>query len=155
MPEDIKFENSLLYYWLRNLVGTSIAFSLNLFVTLSSGLLYSFKVIPSPYLLLIFGVISPIIFTVCLYYFIKNSSGFLLNEPLPKAFLSRSGNSLLMAFDILLIIGFSLLIYFGPLNYFLFRFLQTIFFPGMLLVFLRVLYINRLIEKSDWNNENS
>mgnify|MGYP001159343492 CR=1 FL=1 len=155
MPEDIKFENSLLYYWLRNLVGTNSAFSFNLFITLTSGLLYSFKVVPSPYLLLIFGVISPIIFTICLYFFIKNSSGYIMNEPLPKAFLSRSGNSILMTFDICLIIGFSILIYMGPLNYFLFRFLQTIFFPGMLLIFLRVLYINRLIEKGDTGNENS
>jgi len=149
MPEDNNFENSLLYHWLRNLVGTNTAFSFNLFITLTAGLLYSFKVISSPYLLLIFGVISPIIFTLCLYFFIRNGSGELLNEPFPKVFISRAGNRLLMTFDICLIIGFSLLIYLGPLNYFLFRFLQTIFFPGMLLVFLRVLYVSRLIEKNE------
>jgi len=153
MPEDNNFENSLLYHWLGNLVGTNTAFSFNLFVTLSTGLLYSFKVIPSPYLLLIFGVISPIIFTICLYNLIKNGSGYLMNEPLPKAFVSRSGNQLLMTFDIFLIIGLSLLIYLGPLNYFLFRFLQTLFFPGMLLFFLRVLYVSRLIEKNDRKDE--
>ena len=149
MTKENNFENRLLYYWLSNLVGSYAIFSLNLTVTVIAGLIYSFKVLTSQYLLLIFGVVSPIIFTICLYFFIRNSSGEILNEPLPKAFVSRAGNRLLMIFDICLIIGFSLLIYFGPLNYFLFRFLQTVFFPGMLLFFLRVLYVSRLVDKHE------
>lgn len=140
-------ENSLLHHWMVNLVGTNTAFSFNLTINLSAGLMYSFKVLPTPYLLLLFGVISPILFTLCLYSFIRNGSGYLLNEPLPLAFVSRAGNRLLMTFDICLIIGFALLIYWGPLNYFLFRFLQTVFFPCMMLVFLRFLFINSMIEK--------
>lgn len=140
-------ENSLLHHWMVNLVGTNTAFSFNLTINLSAGLMYSFKVLPTPYLLLLFGVISPILFTLCLYSFIRNGSGYLLNEPLPIVFVSRAGNRLLMTFDICLIIGFALLIYWGPLNYFLFRFLQTVFFPCMMLVFLRFLFINSMIEK--------
>lgn len=140
-------KNNLLHHWMVNLVGTNTAFSFNLTINLSAGLMYSFKVLPTPYLLLLFGVISPILFTLCLYSFIRNGSGYLLNEPLPLVFVSRAGNRLLMTFDICLIIGFALLIYWGPLNYFLFRFLQTVFFPCMMLVFLRFLFINSMIEK--------
>jgi len=144
------FENSLLYLWLRNLVGSSNSFLINLFISITIGLLYSFNILPSPYILLVFGVISPIIFTVLLYFFIRNSQGGFLNEQLPMVFISRAGNKLLMTFDIFLIIGFALLIFYGPLNYFLFRFLQTIFFPSMLLVFLRILFIS-----SNSQNNNS
>jgi hypothetical protein len=142
MSEEIKYKKNLLSHWLENLVGTSTAFSLNLFINLSAGMVYSFKIITSPYLLLIFGVISPILFTICLYSYIRNESTTLLNESLPAVFKSSSGNSLLMIFDICLILGFALLIYQGPLDYFLFRFLQTIFFPCTMLIFLRILYLS-------------
>ncbi len=140
-------KNSLLHHWVENLVGTSTSFSFNLIINFSAGLIYSFKILPSPYLLLLFGVISPILFTLCLYFFIRNGSGQLFNEPLPLVFISRAGNRLLMTFDICLIIGFALLIFWGPLNYFLFRFLQTVLFPCMMLIFLRVLFLNKMIEK--------
>lgn len=153
MPEDNRYENSLLFHWMGNLVGTGTVFSFNLFLSLSAGLIYSFKIIPSPYILLIFGIVSPILFTICLYSIIKNGSGELLNEPIPSVFFSRMGNRFLMMFDICLIIGFALLIYLGPLNYFLFRFLQTIFFPCMLLVLLRVLFISKMIEKHGDEND--
>jgi hypothetical protein len=145
MPNSDNIENRLLYQWLNNLVGSYTAFSLNLGATVVLGLLYSFNIIPSPYLLLIFGVISPIIFTLCMYFLIRNGTGELLNEPLPKVFVSRAGNRILMIFDICLIIGFSVLIYLGPLNFFLFRFLQTVFFPGMLLLLLRLIYVGIII----------
>jgi len=147
MPEDANFENKLLYHWLTNLVGSSSMFSLNLLITTLAGIGFSFKIVQSPYVLLLFGVISPIIFTLCLYSFVRNSSGSILNEQIPKAFLSRTGNLMMMLFDVFLIIGFALLIYLGYLNYFIFRFLQTIFFPVMMLIFLRVLFISRMIEK--------
>lgn len=142
MPEDFKFEDTLFYHWMENLVGSNTTFSINLSITLTIGFLYSLKVLTSPFVLLIFGVISPIIFTLCLYSFIRNGKGELFGESFPKAFLSRASNKFLMAFDISLIIGFALLIYYDYTNYFFFRFLQTIFFPGMLLVFLRTLFIN-------------
>jgi len=139
-------ENNILYHWLENLVGSNNSFLINLFITLTFGFLYSFKVLPSPYILLVVGVISPIIFTLILYSYIRNGSGEFLGQAFPKAFISRASNKLLMTFDICLIIGFALLIYLGFLDYFFFRFLQTIFFPGMLLVFLRILYLNTGIQ---------
>lgn len=153
MPNDKKIEDKFLYYWLYNLVGTNTSFIVNIIVTITAGLLYSFKVVPSPYLLLIFGVVSPIIFTLCLYFLIRNGSGEFLNEQFPKVFMSRAGNSFLMIFDICMIVGFALLIYFGPLNYFLFRFLQTVFFPGMLLFFLRVLHVGGMIGDDDFEDD--
>lgn len=147
---------NLLNHWLENLVGTSNSFSVNLFITVSFGLLYSFKVLTSPYVLLLFGVISPVLFTICLYFFIRNSKGEFLNEPFPMIFISRAGNKLLMTFDICLIIGFALLIHFGQLNYFIFRFLQTVFFPTMLLVFLRILFISQDSQSNNGErNDNS
>lgn len=146
MPKDPKIKNNILSHWTINLVGTGNIFLFNLLINLSGGLLYSFKIIPSPFLLLIFGIVSPVLFTLCLYSYVRNSSGMLLNESLPMAFVSRSGNRLLMTFDICLIIGFALLIFFGPLDYFLFRFLQTLFFPCMLLIFLRVLHLSNISE---------
>jgi len=153
MPESFDYENKLLFYWLKNLVGTRALFTFNLTIHLSAGLIYSFKILPSPHLLLLFGVISPILFTLCLYTIIRNGSGYLLDEPIPNAFVSRSGNLLLMTFDICLIVGFALLIYFGPLNYFLFRFVQTIFFPCTMLVLLRVLLISQRIGSNEDEND--
>lgn len=153
MSVNINNKNTLFSHWSANLVGTSTSFSINLFINLMGGLVYSFKVLPSIYLLILFGVVSPILFTLCLYDFIKNSSGSFLGDSIPGAFVSREGNRMLMLFDIILIIGFALLIYFGPLNYFLFRFLQTVFFPCMMLVLLRFIYLNQMNQKSDGNDE--
>lgn len=143
MPEDLNVKNSIFTYWTKNLVGTSNSFAFNLLINLSGGVLFSFKVISSPFFLLLFGIISPILFTLCLYSLVRNGSGSIFDEPLPIAFVSRSGNSLLMTLDICLIVGFALLIFWGPLNYFLFRFLQTVIFPCLMLVFLRVLYLSQ------------
>jgi len=145
--------NNLFSHWSANLVGTSTSFSINLLITLMGGLVYSFKVLPSIYLLILFGIVSPILFTLCLYDFIKNSSGTFLGESIPSAFVSGDRNRILMRFDIFLIIGFALLIYFGPLNYFLFRFLQTVFFPCMMLVLLRFIYLNQLNQKNGGEDE--
>jgi len=147
MSKENNFENSLLYYWLTNLVGSNAMFSFNLIITITAGIAYSFKMVSSPYILLIFGVISPIIFTLCIYHFVRNSSGYILDEQLPGAFRSRFGNTLLMLFDICLILAFATLIYLNYLNYFFFRFLQTILFPGMMLIVLRVLFISGMIER--------
>lgn len=133
--------NKLIRHWTKNLVGTRNGFFINLTITLLSGFLYSFKVIPFPFMLLIFGVVSPVIFTVCLYTMIFDSHGLIDIESFPKAFLSRSGNRLMMLFDILLIIGFALLINANVINNLLFRFLQTVFFPATLLVLLRIIYL--------------
>ncbi|RPH31169.1 MAG: hypothetical protein EHM93_14785 [Bacteroidales bacterium] len=153
MPEKFNIRNSLLSHWTTDLIGTSSSFSFNLIVHITAGLLFSFKVLTTPYLLLLFGVISPILFTLCLYSIIRNGTGQLFNEPLPSTFISRSGNRVLMTFDICLIIGFALLIYFGPLNYFLFRFLQTVFFPCMMLVLLRLVFLSSMIERYDNEDE--
>ncbi|MGD9977394.1 MAG: hypothetical protein AB7S54_05615 [Bacteroidales bacterium] len=133
-------KNTIFQYWTKNLVESSSTFSFNLSVSLLSGILYSFKVIQSNYLLLIFGVVSPIIFTVCLYDLLLNSNGELMGQPLPRVFLMPSWSRLVMFFDCSIIVLFATLIYLDLLNYFLFRFLQTVFFPILLLVMLKSFY---------------
>lgn len=140
-------ENSLLYYWVKNLVGSGPSYAFNLIITLVFGSLYSFNIVPSPYILLLFGVVSPVIFTICLYFTIRHLSELLPGMAFPRALMSANTNTLMMVFDVCVIIGFASLIYTNILNYFLFRFLQTIFFPALLLIFLRILYVSHLIGK--------
>jgi len=157
MDNKEEFQQNLFFHWVKNLVGTSNSFTINLILTLFFGSLYSFKVIPFPFMLIIFGVVSPVIFTICLYNSILNSKGLAGLDTFPKAFLSRSGNTLMMSFDILLIIGFALLINADILNNFFFRFLQTVFFPALLLIILRIIYIGETNNRfgDDFYNENS
>ncbi len=153
MSENSNTKNTLFSHWTTNLVGSSTTFSINLFINLVGGLIFSFKIVPSVYILILFGVVSPILFTLCLYEFIKNGSGSFLGEAIPSAFVSRVGNHMLMLFDMCLIVGFALLIYFGPLDYFLFRFLQTVFFPCMMLVLLRLIYLSQMNKKFENDDE--
>lgn len=145
MSEEFNSNKSLITHWTINLVGSGTVFTINLFLSLVGGILYSFKVTQSEFVLAFFGVILPALFTFCLYGFIRDHAESVLGNAVPKAFVLRASNRLLMLLDISLIIGFALLIYFGPLNYFLFRFLQTIFYPCLLLIFLRVLFLSRVL----------
>ena len=147
MSKDLNPNSSLITHWTINLVGSSSIFTINLLISLLGGLSYSFKITESIYALAFFGVVLPALFTLCLYGFIKEHTDSILGMAVPKAFISRAGNRLMMLLDISLIIGFALLIYFGPLNYFLFRFLQTVFFPCLLLIFLRALFLSRVLGK--------
>jgi len=147
MSEEFNSNKSLITHWTTNLVGSSTIFSINLLISLIGGILYSFKVTQSEFVLAFFGVVLPALFTFCLYGFIRDHAESVLANAVPKAFVLRASNRLLMLLDISLITGFALLIYFGPLNYFLFRFLQTIFFPCLLLIFLRVLFLSRVLGK--------
>jgi hypothetical protein len=127
-------------YWTKNLVESPIAFTFNLMVSLIAGVLYSFNVIPSPYLLFIFGIVSPIIFTICLYDLMLSSNGEIMGEAIPKAFSDVKWGRLVMLFDCFLIVLFATLIQLNILNFFIFRFLQTLFFPVLLLVMLKGFY---------------
>jgi len=127
-------------FWTKNLVESPIAFAFNLFVSLFAGVLYSFKVFPSGYILFLFGVVSPIIFTICLYDLLLSSKGEIMGEPIPKTFNNGKWSKAVMLFDCSLIALFALLIHLNILNYFVFRFLQTVFFPILLLVMLKGFY---------------
>ncbi len=155
MESNRHIENTLLYYWVKNLVGSGPSYTFNLILTIVFGCLYSFSIVPSPYILLVFGVVSPIIFTICLYFSIRHISELLPGMAFPRALLSANTNILMMLFDVCVIISFASLIYTNILNYFLFRFLQTIFFPTLLLIFLRILYISHLIGKQGGGKPNN
>jgi hypothetical protein len=144
-----KNRKTIIFYWIENLVGTGPRFSLNLLISFFGGILYSFNVWSSVYVLVIFGVISPLLFTLCLYFIIRNFNEEKLQEYVPRFFKSPNSNMLLMLFDMTIIIGFATLIYTGFLNYFIFRFLQTVVFPILMLLILRMLYISITSEGND------
>jgi len=125
----------LLHYWTRNLVESPMAFSTNLFLTLTIGILYSFKVIQSNFILLVFGIITPVILTICLYHM----SGANLKELLPTILLKKTGRVLLAILDSSIIVLLGFLIYKGIINFFFFRFLQTVIIPVLYLVMLKVI----------------
>ena len=125
----------ILHFWTRNLVESPAAFSFNLLLLLSLGTLYSFKVIQSPVILLIFGIITPVIQTVCLYYM----SGISLQNILPSILQKKSGRILLALLDCSIITLLGFLIYHGILNFLFFRLLQTVILPVLYLVMLRAL----------------
>jgi len=125
----------ILHFWTRNLVESPAAFSFNLLLLLSLGTLYSFKVIQSPVILLIFGFITPVIQTVCLYYM----SGISLQNILPSILQKKSGRILLALLDCSIITLLGFLIYRGILNFLFFRLLQTVILPVLYLVMLRAL----------------
>ncbi|MGE0078477.1 MAG: hypothetical protein AB7S48_11500 [Bacteroidales bacterium] len=140
MGDDGNYKETIISYWTRNLVESSSAFTFNISVSFLAGVLYTFRIIQSPSLLFLFGIISPIIFTICLYDLLLRSNGEVMGQPLPKVFNKANRNRIVMIFDCSLIILFAALIYFNILNYFLFRFLQTLFFPLLLLIMLKGFY---------------
>jgi hypothetical protein len=128
----------LLHFWTRNLVENPGAFTFNLFLFLSFGVLYSFKVLQSPIILLVFGIITPVILTICLYHM----SGVSLQHLLPKVFHKKTSRVLLALLDCSIITLLGILIYRDILNFFFFRFLQTVILPILYLIMLRVLLLS-------------
>lgn len=133
-------EKTIFGFWTQNLVESPSVFAFNFLVSFVAGVLYSFKVFPSGYILFLFGVVSPIIFTICLYDLLLSSKGEILGEPVPKAFNNVKWSKAVMLFDCSLIALFATLIHLNVLNFFVFRFLQTVFFPLLLLSILKGFY---------------
>jgi heme/copper-type cytochrome/quinol oxidase subunit 2 len=144
-----KNKDSIILYWIENLVGTGPRFSFNLLLSFFGGILYSFNVWSSVYVLVLFGVISPLLFTLCLYFIIRNFNEENLQEYVPRFFKSPNSNMLLMLFDMTIIIGLATLIHIGFLNYFFFRLLQTVLFPILMLFILRILFVSLTSEGDD------
>ena len=138
---------SLVFYWIDNLVGSGGKFSFNVLFSLVGGVLFSFSIWDSPYVLAVFGVVSPLLFTFCLYS-VAPYLGELSDNPLPKIFTSRLGTTLAMVFDMFIVIVLALLIQLDVINYLVVRILQTVIFPILMLVILRVIYIQLSDNKS-------
>lgn len=132
---------SLFLHWRSNLVGSQGAYFINFLLTILGGSLYTFNLVKSPIMLLAFGVVSPVIFTLCAYA----SIGYLKNQidkpEFPNILFSRYGSFLAMTLDLFLIGALAALIHFNVLNYLFFRFLQTVFLPMVSLSLLRFLHI--------------
>ncbi|NHB68954.1 EscU/YscU/HrcU family type III secretion system export apparatus switch protein [Perlabentimonas gracilis] len=133
-------ESNIAIHWVDNLVGTPGRFGFNIMLTLTGGTLFSFSVWPSMYMLVVFGVVSPLLFTFCLYSLMP-MLGNLEDSPLPQIFRTRSSNMVVMLFDMLIIVVLALLIHIDVIDYLFFRLLQTVIFPALMLVMLRMLYI--------------
>lgn len=132
---------SIIFYWIENLVGSNSKLVFNMLVSAAGGLLYSFGVWPAVYVLAIFGVLSPILFTLCLYSLIP-MLGNTRDNPFPGIFRSPSRSAFLMILDMTIIVTLALLIQLNVLNYFFFRLLQTVVFPVMMLFILRIMIMS-------------
>jgi hypothetical protein len=144
-------KDNTVFSWINDLVGTGTKFSLNVIISMAGGVVYSFGIWPSPAMLTIFGVVSPLIFTLCLYCLIRQLKD-LPENPFPKLFASEYGNTTLMVFDMIIIVALASLIYFNIINYLFFRILQTIFFPIIMLSMLRILFL--MVKFGNENEEN-
>ncbi len=140
--KESKNNNNIVFFWVQNLVGTGSRFSLNLLISLTGGILYSFKIWPSTIALVIFGVVSPLLFTLCLYAILRAINNPIAEIPLPKAFTNLRSNALMMIADMVIIIVLATLIHVDIIDYLLVRLLQTVIFPALMLFMLRLLYIN-------------
>ena len=133
-------ESNIVIHWVDNLVGTPGRFGFNMLLTMVGGTLYSFGVLPSMYMLVVFGVVSPLLFTFCLYSLIPmlgNSDDSLF----PQIFLSRGSRALVMLLDMVIIVVLALLIHVDVIDYLFFRLLQTVIFPALMLFMLRMLNV--------------
>ena len=130
----------LVFNWIDNLVGNGAKFSFNVLVSVVGGLLFSFGVWNSPFALAIFGVVSPLLFTFCLYSLIPFLSE-LPDSPIPKIFATKFGISMAMLFDMVIVIALALLIQFDVIDYLFIRLLLTVIFPALMLLILRVVYL--------------
>ncbi len=137
IPEDKK---NIIVHWIENLVGTGPRFTFNLLITLFGGVLYSFKIWNTIFVFIIFGVISPLIFTLCVYFLVK-FYGEIDEDTFPRFLTSKGSNTMFMIFDMSIIIILAVLIQLGILNYLFFRLLQTVIFPVVMLFMLRILYL--------------
>lgn len=134
--------NNIIFFWVQNLVGTGSRFSLNLLISLSGGILYTFKIWPSTIALVIFGVVSPLLFTLCLYSILRVANSASDEIPFPKAFTNFRSNALMMVADMTIIIILATLIQIDIIDYLLVRLLQTVIFPALMLLMLRILYVS-------------
>ncbi|MDX9847010.1 MAG: hypothetical protein RBT74_08520 [Tenuifilaceae bacterium] len=140
--------NSIAFYWIDNLVGTGGRFAFNVIISATGGLLFSFGVWPSVYVLVIFGVISPLLFTFCLYSLVR-IQGEDSESPFPGFFRSQASSAVVMFFDMAIIVAIAMLIQLNIIDYLLVRLLQTVIFPVMMLFMLRILLLNTINEDED------
>ncbi|HDP54307.1 MAG TPA: hypothetical protein ENN24_01285 [Bacteroidetes bacterium] len=143
MPNKKNQSNSnIIFFWTHNLVGSGGRFLFNMLLSLTGGILFSFNLWQSTIALAIFGVVSPLLFTLCLYSILRATTNNTDDSPLPKAFTKRQSNAIMMIVDMAAIIALAILIHTNTLNYLLIRLLQTTIFPALMLLMLRVLYVN-------------
>jgi len=136
-----KFEDSIQYYWIRNLVGTPFLFSANLFITLVFGLLYSFRVVYSDIILIFFGMITSIVYIVLCYHLISNNLRIKIMLRLPEWFFQKKKSRMLMVMDSLVIVSLVAILFFDIFNNLVMRIMVTVFVPLFSLIILRILYM--------------
>ena len=138
--QEPKDSNGIAFNWADNLVGSNGRFAINMVLSVIGGGLYSLGLVPSMYMLVVFGVVSPLLFTFCLYSLVP-LFGKDKENPFPQVFLSRSSSALVMLFDMAIIITLAVLIHIDIIDFLFFRLLQTVIFPALMLVILRFLFL--------------
>ncbi|HUW06635.1 MAG TPA: hypothetical protein VMW01_10255 [Williamwhitmania sp.] len=143
------FPETLLFHWARQFIGSSFSFTLNMGIASTVGIAYSFKLTSSPVLLGLFGLLNPAFLTICVYRFMGElPEGFSIGGISLSAF-SGAKKGLMLFGDLTIIVALATLIFFGVLNYFLFRFLLLFILPIMLLVGLHFLYSIYVIDQQN------
>jgi hypothetical protein len=143
------FSETLLYQWTKQLIGSNFSFTFNMTIISILGIAYSFKLLTSPVLLGLFGLLNPVLLTICVYRFIRElPNDFDFGGISLQAFSGRRYGLMLFG-DLTIIVTLASLIFFNILNYFIFRFLLVFLLPIMLLVGLRFLFIVFIVDHQD------
>ncbi|MCK4663082.1 MAG: hypothetical protein KAT68_09470 [Bacteroidales bacterium] len=130
MEDNNTFKNSFVYTFFQNSLGTNHLFFINVLINIVFGTIYSFRIIDSNFLLLLFGIVLPIIYIIGLYRFIIYSKDIFKEKPkIIKLFISKDINVLFMLIDISITVFIALLIYYQVFDYVIVRLIITTLLP--------------------------
>jgi hypothetical protein len=121
--------NPLIKFFI-NSFGTSEKFFISIIITVFFGFIYSFGIYDKEVLLFVFGMLLPTLYIVGIYQLFRVNKSFDNEESATlKVFKNRYSNILFMFIDISITLTIGLLIYFGILDYLVFKLLVTILLP--------------------------
>ncbi len=129
-----KFYKSLIFKLVNSIAGSKKDLGLFLLVNLVLGILYTFKIWDHIAILLIFGILLPIFYTISLYRLFKIKNIPTMHTRLFKFAKSDVGNIIFLLFDLSILICVGVLILFNILNYAFFKLLIVIIIPCFYLI---------------------
>jgi hypothetical protein len=141
--------NSFIYKVANSIVGTKRDFRLLFFLSLISGIVYTFRIWDHPAILILFGILLPCIYTVILYLLNKKTKLIETNIKIINLIRTKLGIWLFMSIDILILIATGYLILIGTIDYIIIRFFSVLFVPLSLLLSIRVYIIRNNFEIDD------
>lgn len=122
--------NNPLIKFFYNSFGTTQKFLFSIIISVFFGISYSFGIYDNDILLIIFGMFLPVLYIVGIYQIFRLNKTFTDEESITiKIFKNRYSNILFMLIDISITLTLGLLIYFGILDYIIFKILVTLILP--------------------------